>query len=202
MQRELMYSHIMSKCMELFLQKPADKLKMDEIAVFCSISKPTLYSYFKNKEAIILALFDEIHNRVKSEIKKFVEEAEPENQGWEYFDKLFDLILNLFSSYRNLIVVLIKAIHSEGFRESFEEHCSYWKQKREEIVDFYHRILFPLYRSEIKESFDAKILTVIILNIFSGFVTDLYFSENVNWQKNKLLLKELFQNGIFDKEEQ
>lgn len=56
-------AQILAAASQVFAERGFDAARMDEVAAAASLSKATLYLYFKNKEALISALGEEIFRR-------------------------------------------------------------------------------------------------------------------------------------------
>ncbi len=200
MKKDLMRRHILEKSLELFSREAADRLTMDEIARFCSITKPTIYTYFKNKEAILFALFNVISDKLLERLRRFYSEYRGDRRSWDCFENVFDEIIAFFQAYRQILLLLIRETHKGGCGDDVDEHLKSWMEKREELMDFFVDILTPLIKPAILEKSGGRMVAIVVFQVISGILTEFFFSERVDAEQYKLFLKELFQNGIFHKE--
>lgn len=200
-----MRKHILQTSLQLFSALQSERLSMEEIARRCSITKPTLYSYFRNRQAILFALFDEVYGRLLLRLQEISLEYGGDKRGWSYFELLFNEITSFFKAYGGVILIIIRETHKGGSEAEVNEHFSYWLNKRQETIDLFEQIITPLIRQDVQERFGAKLAVKATYQVMSGvlssIVSDFFFSERVDVDQYRLLFKELFQNGFFYKEE-
>jgi len=67
-----MKEKIVQKATELFFKLGFKSVTMDDIACEMCISKKTIYKFFENKETLISAGTDLIHNKIHSEIQEII----------------------------------------------------------------------------------------------------------------------------------
>lgn len=74
---------------KLFAEKGYKKVSMDEISFKSSITKRTIYSYFKDKDELFSVFVKEELNNMKNIIEKI------ENQDLSFFEKIHETIYQL-----------------------------------------------------------------------------------------------------------
>lgn len=98
---------ILDKAIELFNEYGSAKISANRIADACHLSRGNLYYHFKNKEAIINAIYDRMANEVK---KGWVDDLEQPtvHHMLEMFDRQLALIWRYRFFYRELMALLAR----------------------------------------------------------------------------------------------
>lgn len=195
-----MRRHILEKCIELFSGADADRQTMDEIARYCSITKPTLYSYFSSKEAILFALFNEIMDRMLKRLRDFYREYGGDRSSWDCFQSFFGEIIDFFHSHREILLILMRETHRAGSGDDVDAHMKMMLEKREEVMALFEEVLTPMITDESMKRFGGRVAAISVFQIISGILTEFFHSDQVNVEQFLDFLKELFQKGIFKKE--
>jgi AcrR family transcriptional regulator len=81
-------SQILQAAEEVFSQKGFEAARMDDIAAVTGLSKGTLYLYFKNKEALIIAILDRLFQH---EIQQLESQAAGESAS-QTIERVTDLV--------------------------------------------------------------------------------------------------------------
>jgi len=71
----MLREHVLETASRLFYQEGLRAVGVDRVVAEAGISKATLYRYFDNKEALIVAYLKARHERSASEIERTLEEA-------------------------------------------------------------------------------------------------------------------------------
>jgi AcrR family transcriptional regulator len=198
--KELMRRHILEKCLEIFSNTSAEKLSMEEIARFCSITKPTLYSYFKNREGILFALFNEITDRLLERLRGCHSQYCGDRSSWACFERIFDEIISFFHTHRPILMLLMRETHRMGSGDDIDEHIKLWMEKRETVMAFFEEIFSPMIRDESMRRKAGRVVAVSVFQIISGILAEFFFTEEVRVDQYRTVLRELLQNGLFVKE--
>ena len=154
------YNALISLCEDLFVTNGVNGVTMEDIAKSAGISKKTLYSYFNNKEAIVVKVIGGIIDRLKFQLSCYESQAENpvheiillSGMIWQFahFKILLDpLSLRLYSSAANLF-------------SNFKEHflLSHLEKNLKKGV------IAGLYRSEIDIQNTALIYVTWIIEGF------------------------------------
>ncbi|MFH1155480.1 MAG: helix-turn-helix domain-containing protein [Pseudomonadota bacterium] len=88
-EREFRYTTILAAAETLFATKGFQKTSVDEIADHAEVSVGTLYFYFKNKEALLVDLFDKALFQLRSILGKVFETADTPVKGMEMAGQAF-----------------------------------------------------------------------------------------------------------------
>jgi len=73
--KEAVRKFILSRARDVFQANGFAGATVDEIAAAAEVSKPTLYNYFKGKNAIFMAVLKDLHNEVAAEIRPYVTDS-------------------------------------------------------------------------------------------------------------------------------
>lgn len=200
MKRELMRRHILETCIDLFSAATADSQTMDEIARSCSITKPTLYTYFRNKEAILFALFNQIADQFLERMNGLLVVYKGDRKNWAYFETVFDEIMVFVQSKRQILMLLIRETHRVGSGDDIDDHLKSWLAKREEVMSLFEKLIRPMIPDDKLKRFGGRVIAISVFQIFCGILTEYFFSAHLDLAQYRSFLKELLQNGIFNKE--
>ncbi len=91
-----MKSQLLEKVSELFLEYGFKSVTMDDIAKNMGISKKTIYKYFKDKDALVTASIDVIHN----DICKGIEQVQ--KGGFNAIQEHFEIRKHINQVFRNI----------------------------------------------------------------------------------------------------
>src|SRR5690606_8236896 len=87
--------HILAHAAELFAQRGYSATSMNAVAVACGLSKPTLYHYFRDKDALLVDIAESHVLRLQSLV------AEVEAAGLPAQKRLRELIQRFVAEYAN-----------------------------------------------------------------------------------------------------
>lgn len=68
-------SRVLFTSLELFLQFGVKSVNMDQIAISCGISKKTLYKHVKNKEDLLVKVFEQAAAFMKAELEEAISQV-------------------------------------------------------------------------------------------------------------------------------
>jgi len=175
------YNALIALCEDLFVTNGVNGVTMDDIAGSAGISKKTLYTYFSNKEDIVVKVIEGIIERLKCQLFFYKSQAENpvheiillNGMIWQfaYFKTLLDpMSLRLYSSAANLF---------GNFKEQFLVHHLEENLKK--------GIIAGLYRIEI----DIQNTALIYVTWITEGFHNRHFSLNATLEGN-----DIFTNGI------
>ena len=98
-------TRIMNTAAKLFAEKGFDGARVDDIARKAKVNKALIYYYFKNKEEIRQALFDDFINDVMDLVDESLDDF-MDLQSMEKFRKVFDEYLNFFEERKHTIRIM------------------------------------------------------------------------------------------------
>lgn len=171
---------ILDTSKQLFTEKNYFNVTTNEIAKKAGLSIGTLYSYFSDKEAILIALLTNYNNnflQLFNEIntQEFLETFRSNPKLWleTLMDKLLKKENKDFHAQIEMLAFTIPKV-----KIILEEHNT-------KVKDLTYQSL--LYYTDHTENQDFKILSEIIFNFISATIDDLLYSEHSI--KEKELLK-------------
>jgi TetR/AcrR family transcriptional regulator len=94
---EIKRAQIRDAAAEIFAERGFHGSSITDVAEHCGITKPTLYHYFRSKEALLYEILD-VHIGM---LRRMVFEADLEAHDWEPTRRLEHIVLYLLSAYRD-----------------------------------------------------------------------------------------------------
>ncbi|MBU1100941.1 MAG: TetR/AcrR family transcriptional regulator [Bacteroidetes bacterium] len=96
---------ILEAAVKVFAEYGYHKSKISKIAEVANVATGSVYVYFKNKEDILLRIFEELWEKLFHEYRKIArgKELQPANK----FDKMIDMIFDLFTENPALAMVFV-----------------------------------------------------------------------------------------------
>lgn len=98
-------TRIMNTAAKLFAEKGFDGARVDEIARKAKVNKALIYYYFKNKEEIRQALFDDFIHDVMGFIDESLDDF-LDIQSMDKFRKVFDAYLSFYEERKHTIRIM------------------------------------------------------------------------------------------------
>ena len=201
-------ARILAAATDLFMKYGIRSVTMDEIAKSLSISKKTIYQYFKDKHAVV---FEVTKNKLQQEQKDFENiQAHAEN----VIDELLKISLHIRKNLRMINPTLfydLKKFHPIAW-EAYQEHKEFCLKKGL-LLTLERGIQEGVFREEI----DIEILARMRLHqVEMGFDPDIYpigefditevhmqfffhFIHGIVNEKGRKLIKENYSQLIFNK---
>jgi AcrR family transcriptional regulator len=165
--------YIAETALQLISEKGLSNLTMESVAVSCNLSKGSLYNYFKNKDALIIAAFGALLEK----IQHFFEDKNSDSndncveKSAEIYSNLYSEILNTFHSNEllRLFEILINSTHDNKMMEVLTQT----------FKDYYGNIL-----NKFEKIFNSKTKAFMLQAMFDGLV--LYRSVGVEFSDKEV----------------
>jgi len=162
---------IIQASITLFNEQGERNVTTNHIAAHLGISPGNLYYHFRNKEDIILSIYEEYaRNLLLDTIPKVTSEVKPLDTIILYMDAVFQMMMKFRFFYSNLPVLLDK---NPSLREKYVE-------VQHSIAERVSQLLLSLRRANIID-FDDEELTdmVSILRLINTFWLSFYQTQNI-----------------------
>lgn len=151
--------YIAEKTLELINEKGLSNFTMEDVAFSCDLSKGSLYNYYKNKNALIVAAFSALLEK----IQMFFEEKESETpndcveKSAEIYSGLYSEVLSNFpaNELMRLFEILINSTHDDNMMKILTQT----------FKDYYGKIL-----SNFERIFKSKTKALMLQAMFDGLV--------------------------------
>ena len=164
---------ILKAAMELFAEKDFENVTTMEIASRASVGKGTLYTYYKSKQDLFLAVVRRVYESFVEDIKVSLESA---SSAAEFFDTLAERLFRDIK-HRSRILSIFRRMETE--KSSYREFQSKYEKAARE---FYER-----FKDQINASFDE-----LYFLMTSFFMTAYILSRDLPQDKVKNTVKSLF----------
>lgn len=128
--REKTKSEILKKSSLLFSQMGFDDVCFEDIANAADVARGTLYSFFKNKEALIDELISNIHKKLIQGTES-IKRMEPSSR----IDALLNLYLDLWESNPDALMIF-----DQTQKKIKSAQAKYYKQLKTKIEDIFTSI--------------------------------------------------------------
>jgi len=134
-ERQMRRDAILRAAEAVFAERGYTNATLDEIAQRAEFGKGTLYNYFEGgKEAILIALFDEIYDGFIAHISRsFNDDAIHSTAFRETFHTFLLTSFTYFAERQNLFLILIKEAYRMIFGDH-EEKAAYFLGQRERLI--------------------------------------------------------------------
>jgi TetR/AcrR family fatty acid metabolism transcriptional regulator len=96
---------ILEAAIKIFAEKGFHISKIQNIAVMANIATGSVYLYYKSKEAILAAIFEQLWKKLYLELNSVA--GKPDLSPTEKFDFLVDLLFDTFSENSALAIVFV-----------------------------------------------------------------------------------------------
>ncbi|MCS6822902.1 MAG: TetR/AcrR family transcriptional regulator [Cytophagaceae bacterium] len=179
---------IIHKAGELFLKFGLKSISMDDIAKSLSISKKTIYKFFKNKDDLINSHVFHFIELQKSEILRLKKESN---------DPIHNLILISEYMKKNIINIAPALIH-----DLQKYHPKAWriyvKFKRGFLINYISDTLEEgIQKGYFRQDIHPKIIAIIRLEeVETGFNTEVFPQNEFNTSEVQMQLFEHYIHGI------
>jgi len=163
---------IIQASIDLFNEQGERNVTTNHIAAHLGISPGNLYYHFRNKEDIILSIYDEY---ARDLLLKTFPQVSPDVEALDaiivYMDAVFQMMMKFRFFYSNLPVLLDK---NPNLREKYVE-------VQESIADRVSQLLISLRDSNIIKFEDAELPDIVsILRLVNTFWLSFYQTQNIN----------------------
>jgi len=163
---------IIQASIELFNEQGERNVTTNHIAAHLGISPGNLYYHFRNKEDIILSIYDEYaRNLLLETFPKVSPEVKPLDAIIMYMDAVFQMMMKFRFFYSNLPVLLDK---NPNLREKYVE-------VQHSIADRVSQLLLSLRETNIINFEDSELPDMVsILRLVNTFWLSFYQTQNIN----------------------
>jgi AcrR family transcriptional regulator len=167
---------IIQASIELFNQQGERNVTTNHIAAHLGISPGNLYYHFRNKEDIILSIYEEYaRNLLLETFPKVSPEIKPLDAIVLYMDAVFQMMMKFRFFYSNLPVLLAK---NPSLREKYVE-------VQQSISERVSQLLVSLREANMIDFEDDQLADIVsILRIVNTFWLSFYQTQHVNGEIN------------------
>ncbi len=189
---------ILDAALKTFVKRGYPDTKVSEIASLAGVAEGTLYNYFRNKEDILLALFDEKWGDIINEIKNRTKHLDNPN---DKLKAIFSGVVRMFKKDRYLAeIFLIDIKQSNIFLNN------YTINRITEFINFIGEVLEEGKRKGIyRKDLDTRVAKMVIFGAAQGILLSWVLSES-KMIKDKTFkfslyraaktLKDIFKSGL------
>ena len=177
---------ILESAKELFEEYGYKKVSMDEIASSASVTKKTVYSYYKDKETLLKTILEEeIHS-----MKNIIEEVSSDS-SLSFFEILNKTIFSLLDYKKNnkLLIRLNKdsSVFMEGIMNIVDD----------EIIKFIKEKLLSIKsRSDIKKvNIDIDLCSFIIYKVYVAIMFE--YDKAIDEKEITNTVTSILKDGLF-----
>lgn len=126
---------ILEAAIKIFAKMGFHQAKISKIAETAGIATGSVYLYFKNKDAILLKIFEQLWQKIYLETESLAKRSDI--NAVEKFENLLDIIFDLFVQNPHLAVVISSEEHYllRGKRSNFNEFYDKFLDIGEEIIN-------------------------------------------------------------------
>jgi len=163
---------IIQASIDLFNEKGERNVTTNHIAAHLGISPGNLYYHFRNKEDIILSIYEEYASNLLLET---FPQVSPEIKALDaiimYMDAVFQMMIKFRFFYSNLPVLLD---NNSSLREKYVE-------VQQSIAERVSQLLISLRESKIIDFDDSELTDIVsILRLVNTFWLSFYQTQNIN----------------------
>jgi len=158
--KELRERRIMQAGRELFIEKGFNSTTMEEIAARSDLGVGTLYNYFKNKNALLVAIFDNAHVEAVENIESITSNPPPDP-----VDGVLSVVYS-YDSWSEFGKPLLRDLMAVSFREMDGMGRDFLQMDMEVMGQL--GVLLAEYQRRGAVSGDIKIQEAVML-IYSAF---------------------------------
>ncbi|MFA5404994.1 MAG: TetR/AcrR family transcriptional regulator [Ignavibacteria bacterium] len=184
---------ILKAAISVFAESGYHNAKMSKISEVAEVATGSLYVYYKNKEQILLKIFDIVWEKLHYNLLVLVkrEDLNP----IEKFDAMIDMIFDAFTESPAIAIVIANEQHHLQFRRSdeFTEYFEKFLNLGEKIVNE------GIKNKSFNPNVDVKIFRYFLLGGFRELITN-WAENNDEFKLNRIRqnIKFLAKNGILN----
>lgn len=162
---------IIQASIALFNEQGERNVTTNHIAAHLGISPGNLYYHFRNKEDIILSIYEEYaRNLLLDTIPKVTNDVQPLDTIILYMDAVFQMMMKFRFFYSNLPVLLDK---NPSLREKYVE-------VQHSIAERVSQLLLSLRRAKMIDFDDEELADMVsILRLINTFWLSFYQTQNI-----------------------
>jgi TetR/AcrR family fatty acid metabolism transcriptional regulator len=191
-------SIILEAALKTFVKRGYPETRVSEIANEAKVAEGTLYNYFKSKEELLLALFDEKWGGIIDDIRKKISHLDDPNKKLKV---MFSLVVRMFRKDRHLAeIFLIDVKQSSIFLKNYPVN------RVVEFIDLIEDILEEGKRKGIyRKDLDTQVAKMIIFGSAQGILLSWVLSESAAERRKTFkfslyraakTLREIFKTGL------
>jgi len=167
---------IIKASIDLFNEQGERNVTTNHIAAHLGISPGNLYYHFRNKEDIILSIYEEYaRNLLLETFPQVSPDVKPLDAIIMYMDAVFQMMIKFRFFYSNLPVLLDK---NPCLREKYVE-------VQQSIADRVRQLLISLRSSKIIAIDDSELADIVsILRLVNTFWLSFYQTQNIDVEIN------------------
>jgi AcrR family transcriptional regulator len=163
---------IIRTSIELFLKKGFENVSLNHIAEKVGISKPAIYYHYKNKEALIFAIYDYFNEKMKIwSMNYFSGTASPK----EYFRKMFEAVV-IFANIEEILLDKSNDEFNSSYNSlliSFGRYNPEYKKRMSELTIQTRKQIEKVIKSAqkdkiIKKNINSATLSMLIHSSIEG----------------------------------
>jgi len=189
-----MREFILDRSESLFTQFGYKNTSVDKIAEHCQISKPTLYNYFKSKNALFFALFYRFQDDLAAKARELMRQ---EKDKYQIIEEIIDLSLMVIEKKRNFLKMMIMEHHMVVNEcDDIEEQMNMGLRRREDVSRSLGEFLKDIVRPEVTEEFGIVMVGTALSSLLEGAFWDSIKGVFPNHEKQKKLIMKFLRNGI------
>jgi len=189
---------ILDAALKTFVKRGYPETRVSEIASEAKVAEGTLYNYFKSKEDLLLALFDEKWGGIIDGIRKKISRLDDPNKKLKV---MFSVVVRLFRKDRHLAeIFLVDVKQSSIFMKNYPVN------RVVEFIDLIEEILEEGKRKGIyRKDLDTHVAKMIIFGAAQGILLSWVLSESAAERKKTFkfslyraakTLREIFKTGL------
>lgn len=153
---------IIEKAIQIFRQQGYHKTSMSDLAAACGLQKGSFYHYFKNKEALMEAVLERLHQYYHKKVFSIAYEKDKsaEERFIALFEKQEPIISGDFSGCLFGNMTLENSSHQVNFNESLKAFFSDWQAAFQELYQENHppEVALTLAKQSVAEVEGALML--------------------------------------------
>jgi TetR/AcrR family transcriptional regulator, fatty acid metabolism regulator protein len=184
---------ILRAAVKVFADSGYHDSKMSKIAEVAGVATGSLYVYYKNKEQILLKIFDMVWEKLYKNLLKLV--SRYDLNPIEKFDSMIDMIFDAFTESPSIAIVIANEQHHLQFRRK-DEFTQYF----EKILNLGEKIISEGIKNKtFNPNVDIKIFRHFFLGGFRELITK-WAINNEEYKLNRIRqnIKFLAKNGILN----
>jgi len=192
---------ILEAALKTFVKRGYSETRVSEIAAEAGVAEGTLYNYFKSKEDLLLALFDEKWGGIIDDIRKKISRLDDPNKKLKV---MFSLVVRMFRKDRHLAeIFLIDVKQSSIFLKNYPVN------RIVEFIDLIEKFLEEGKRKGIyRKDLDTHVTKMIIFGAAQGILLSWVLSESAAVRKKTFqfslyraakTLRDVFKTGLVGK---
>lgn len=168
-EREVRRQMIMDSARDIILENGVESVRMSEIARECELSKATLYLYFRNKESLLEAIFEEA---VSSFIEYNESRIKESDSGIDAIRMLWKCYLDRFRDSSDIFILIgIKNFIAPSFPLLHDTADENSRKAGGKMINLLQNVIERGIRDgSLETRFDARTLARTVLIISSGIV--------------------------------